>query len=105
MHPYLFFLLLTREYTKHPPSATNTRPMIIISTIPISHPPFPSILLMLIPDSTKKSDHNKYDGNNRPNVYIHFDFLLTPFSIQNTSTPVRPVTVDLRFFSIHLAFS
>lgn len=31
-----YFLLLIKEYTRQPPSETNTSPMIIISTIPIS---------------------------------------------------------------------
>lgn len=38
------FLLLIREYTRHPPSETNTNPMINISTIPI----FLSSILMAV---------------------------------------------------------
>lgn len=34
------FLLLAKEYTKHPPSETNTSPNMIISAIPMSCPPF-----------------------------------------------------------------
>lgn len=72
------------------------------------------ILLMLIPDSTKKASHHKYNWHYRPNIHLHLDFLLTlpqrlswflKASCGYAITGARSFTSYHRFFNIFLAFS